>query len=88
MDNLKAHKVQRIEKAIEKVGARVVYLSPYSPDFSPIELCWAKLKAFLRALAARTREALDEAITQALQTITAQDAQGWFAHCGYCTSSN
>lgn len=88
MDNLKAHKVQGIEEAIEKVGARVVYLSPYSPDFSPIELCWAKLKAFLRAKAARTREALDQAITETLQTITAQDALGWFAHCGYCTSAN
>ena len=88
MDNLKAHKVQGIEKAIEKVGAWVVYLSPYWPEFSPIEVCGAKLKAFLRSKAARTRAALDEAITEALQTLTAQDARGCFAHCGYCTSSN
>jgi len=88
MDNLKAHKVEGIESAIEKMGARVVYLSRYSPEFSPIELCWSKLKAFLRAKAARTKEALDQAITQALQTITAQDVRGWFAHCGYCAQSN
>jgi hypothetical protein len=55
----------------------------YSPDLSPIEQCWSKLKAFLRVAKARTREALDAAITHALATVAAADACGWFAYCGY-----
>jgi transposase len=58
-------------------------LPAYSPDFSPIEEAFSKLKTFLRRVGARTREALQEAIAQALTLITAQDALGWFAHCGY-----
>ena len=56
---------------------------PSSPDLSPIEKCWSKLKAILRAKAARTRTYLDQAITEALDMMTGQDARGWFAHCGY-----
>ncbi len=88
MDNLKAHKVCGVQDAIEAVGARVQYLAPYSPDFSPIEPCCSKLKAFLRAKAARTREALHQALTEALKTLMPQDALGWFTHCGYCPSPN
>lgn len=83
MDNLSAHKVEGIQDAIEARGARLEYLPSYSPDLSPIEPCWSKLKAILRAKAARTRDSLDHALTEALGMITAQDARGWFAHCGY-----
>ena len=64
-------------------GAPVVYLPLYSPDLAPIELCWSKLKTLLRRVGARTREALDAAITQAWEKITAADALAWFTHCGY-----
>lgn len=84
MDNLRAHKVSGIREAIEGVGAQLIYLPPYSPDLSAIEKCWAKIKEFLRAKAARSYEALDQAITEALATITKTDALGWFTHCGYC----
>lgn len=82
-DNLSAHKVAGSREAIESAGARLIYLPPYSPDLSPIEQCWSKLKSFLRTAQARTREALDEAITQAFATVSAADARAWFAHCGY-----
>ena len=61
----------------------MLFRSSYSPDLSPIEEAFSKLKAALRRASARTREALEEAICQALNLITAQDARGWFAHCGY-----
>ena len=83
MDNLRAHKASGIREAIEQIGARLLYLPPYSPDLSPIERCWAKLKTYLRKAKARTREALDAAITEALITVTAADAHGWFAYSGY-----
>jgi len=82
MDNLSAHQVDGVQEAIESVGARLEYLPPYSPDLSPIEKCWSKFKAILRAKAARTRDLLDQAITEALDMITPQDARGSFAHCG------
>jgi transposase len=83
MDNLRAHKVAGIRERIEACGARLIYLPPYSPDLSPIEPCWSKLKALLRTAQARTREALDAAIPQVLAAVTASDARGWFRHCGY-----
>jgi transposase len=83
MDNLAVHKVTGIEEVIHARGARVEYLPPYSPDLNPIEKCWAKLKTALRHAKARTREALEEALKQVLQTISAADALAWFAHCGY-----
>ena len=85
MDNLPAHKVDGVRQALEAVGARLLYLSPYSPDFNPIENLWSKLKGYLRAVEARTAEALHEAITQGLQLITLQDVRHWFTHCCYCT---
>ncbi len=72
-----------IREAIEQTGARLQYLPPYSPDLSPIERCWSKLKTALRTAQARTRAALEHAIAQALATITASDARSWFHHCGY-----
>jgi len=83
MDHLRAHKAVGIREAMEQTGARVLYWPPYSPDLAPIERGWSKLKSILRTAKARTREALDEAIAQALATITASDARGWFQHCGY-----
>jgi transposase len=83
MDNLSAHKAQRVRELIEARGARLVYLPPYSPDFNPIERCWSKIKTFLRAAKARTSERLNEAIKQAFETITEADARAWFKHCGY-----
>lgn len=88
MDNLRAHKVSGIQESIEATGARLQYLPPYSPDFSPIEPCWSKLKTFLRAQAARTRDALDTALTDGLTRISPADARGWFKHCGYRLTPN
>lgn len=78
-----AHKSVRVRLAIEAKGCQLLFLPGYSPDLSPIEEAFSKLKTVLRRAGARTREALEEAIGQALLTITAQDAQGWFQHCGY-----
>lgn len=83
MDNLRAHKVAGIREAIEARGARVEYLPPYSPDLNPIEKCWSKVKTYLRRAKARTREALEAALKEALLQITGADALAWFAHCGY-----
>ena len=83
MDNLRAHKGERVRQAIEAKGCQVLFLPGYSPDFSPIEETFSKLKTYLRRIGARTREALEEAICQALLTVTNQDARGWFSHCGY-----
>jgi transposase len=83
MDNLSAHKVDGIEAVIAARGAKLIYLPPYSPDCSPIEPCWSKIKTRLRGIKARTREALDQAITKVVNTISNQDAKGWFTYCGY-----
>lgn len=83
MDNLKAHKVSGVREAIESVGAKLVYLPPYSPDLSPIELAWSKIKTYLRRKAARTVEELQEVICEAFATITHADLSAWFEHCGY-----
>lgn len=87
MDNLGAHKVAGIEDAIAERGAQLIYLPPYSPDYSPIESCWSKLKTKLRSLKARTRAELDEAIRRAMNTISNSDSRGWFGHCGYPLNS-
>ncbi len=83
MDNLSFHKAPRIRRLIESVGARLEFLPPYSPDLNPIELCWSKIKTALRAAKARTFEGLLDALDNALGAVTTQDAQAWFAHCGY-----
>jgi transposase len=82
-DNLSAHKAADVQEALAAKRARLLYLPPYSPDLNPIEQCWSKIKTCLRATKARTREALDTAVTRALATVTATDARAWFAHCGY-----
>lgn len=83
MDTLAAHRSARVEKVIQARGCQLLFLPSYSPDFSPIEETFSKRKTFLRRVGARTREALHEAMAQALLVVTAQDAHGWFRHCGY-----
>jgi len=81
LDNLSTHTGEKVRQAIEARGCQLLFLPSYSPDLSPIEEAFSKLKAFLRRVGARTPEALQEAIGQALLTITVQDAHGWFGHC-------
>jgi transposase len=83
MDNLTAHKGERVKELIEERGCELIYLPPYSPDFNPIEEAFAKIKALVRKAEARTREALVEAIGRGISMVTAEDAQGFFDHCGY-----
>jgi transposase len=82
MDNATAHLVEGVRELIETKGARLLYLPPYSPDFNPIELAWSKVKHYLRQARARTVDALYQAISQALDTITADNATGFFKHAG------
>lgn len=83
MDNLSAHKIKGVRELIESTGAELLYLPPYSPDFNPIEKAWSKLKQWLRSAKARTAEALEQAIAEAIQAITADNATAWFRHCGH-----
>jgi len=83
MDNLSAHKGERVRELIEAKGCELIYLPPYSPDFNPIEQAFSKLKSYLREACARTQQTLMEVIGQALSTISASDAEGFFEHCGY-----
>jgi len=87
LDNLTAHRASRIREVAEARGAQVLWLAPYSPDFNPIEQCWSKIKTFLRGAKARTADALDEALAQAIGLITKSDIRGWFKHCGYKVAS-
>lgn len=87
MDNYSIHLGKEVEKAIESVGAKLIYLPPYSPDFSPIENFWSKVKTVLRSLGARTYQALDLAIATAFSLVDETDFFNWFTHCCYCTSS-
>jgi transposase len=83
LDNLSVHKQTPIRRAIEAAGCRVLFLPSYSPDLTPIEQAFSKIKAYLRRVAARTREALQVALAQAIDLVTATDATGFFRHCGY-----
>jgi transposase len=83
MDNLPAHKPDRMRELIEDRSCELAYLPPYSPDYNPIEEAFSKIKGVLRGAQARTRRTLVEAMGQALSTVTAQDARGFFEHCGY-----
>ena len=90
MDNLSAHKSERVKEMIEGAGCELVYLPSYSPDFNPIEEAFAKIKGILRKAEARTREALVEALVEAmgraLSSVGARDARSFFKHCGYCAA--
>ena len=83
LDNLPAHKVTPAREAIEKAGATLLFLPPYSPDFNPIEQAFAKLKALLRKAAARTIAALEHAIVQALEAVTPAECANYFTNSGY-----
>jgi transposase len=87
LDNLNVHKASRVEEVAARRGAQVIWLPPYSPDFSPIEQCWSKIKTLLRAAKARTREELEKALAEAIELITRADIRGWFKHCGYEVAS-
>jgi transposase len=88
LDNLSAHKSQRVRELIESSGAQLWYLPAYSPDLNPIEKMWSKIKSILRTLKSRTKEALIDAIARALEMVTASDAKGWFESCGYANTIN
>jgi transposase len=83
MDNLAAHKGADVAEAVERAGAQLCYLPPYSPDYNPIEQAWSKIKTLLRGMGARTHRKLYRSLHAALVQITAQDAAAWFEHCGY-----
>ena len=85
MDNLSSHKVEGVIEPIIAAGATVRYLPPYSPDLNPIEMMWSKIKAYLRKLKARTKEALEQALAEALDSISRTDVLAWFAEYGYST---
>jgi transposase len=83
MDNVAFHKVGRAGEVIKNTGAEIIYLPPYSPDLSPIELMWSKIKSILRKFAARTEETFHNAIKIAFQSVQAVELEAWFKHCGY-----
>jgi len=83
MDNSSIHKGKKVRELIEARECQLLFLPPYSPDFSPIEEAFSKVKTVLRGIGAHTREALYEALEYASTTITINDAKGWFRHCGY-----
>jgi transposase len=83
MDNLSSHKVTGVRERLQQREADVLYLPPYSPDLNPMEKAWAKLKQLLRATKARDSATLDQAITEALPSITANNATAWFRLCNY-----
>jgi len=87
LDNLRPHWASGFQALVESVGARVLHLPPYSPDFNPIENMWAKIKAFLRKAKARTFDALVNAVGGALMEITPEDCLGFFRHCGYVSTA-
>jgi transposase len=83
MDNLNAHKSEEVRELIEARGCEVLFVPPYSPDLNPIEEAFSKIKGLLRKAQARTKEALIEALGAAISAVTAEDAWGFFEHCGY-----
>ena len=83
MDNLAAHKVEGVREQIQATGAQLLYLPPYSPDFNPIEQCWAQIKQRLRAAKARSVLTLEHHLGEALASVTPQNLQACFTHCGY-----
>lgn len=83
MDNLSVHRNAAACAAIEATGAEIWFLPPYSHDFNPIEKMWSKIKAYLRKIRARDRESLYETVGRAMERVTQQDVENWFASCGY-----
>ncbi len=83
LDKLSAHRSPRVLAVFTAAKIKVRFLPAYSPDFNPIEPCWSKIKTALASVAARSLEALEDAVPAVLDTVVASDAQGWFSHCGY-----
>lgn len=83
LDGLGAHRTQKVRDLVEATGADLLFLPPYSPDLSPIEEAFSKIKQLARKAGERTRSALDGAVGEALSAVTPEDAAGWFSHCGY-----
>ena len=79
---------EELKQALDSVGARIIFLSPYSPDFSPMEPFWSKVKTILKSIGARTYQALQDGLKFAYQQISLQDIRNWFTNCCYCTSPN
>lgn len=88
MDNCSIHKSDELEAMITAAGARLIYLPPYSPDFSPIENCWSKIKSILRRIGARTYADLLKALETAFAEVTMENLLGWFSHCCYCATED
>ena len=86
MDNLRVHKVEGVEEMIEAVGARVVYLSPYSPEFNPIEHLWWELKALLRRFIPQSVQIVEKFWELGVKLCSSKQIRNYFAHCCYCTS--
>ena len=83
LDNLPVHQASQVEQAVAAVKAEVLWLPAYSPDFSPIENCWSKVKTLVRGHQPRTPKELNTALRGALKAVTLNDIDGWFRHCGY-----
>jgi putative transposase len=86
IDNLSAHKVNGVEEMLREAGVTVIYLSPYSPEFNPIEHLWSELKAFARKFAPKTEEAMKKLLKLALLLVGEKHLKNYFTHCCYCTS--
>ena len=85
MDNLSAHKTEKVRGLVEEAGCELLYLLPYSPNLNPIEEAFSKIKGILRKAQARTRDALVEALGPVLSSVSEEDARAFFEHCGYRT---
>lgn len=83
VDNVNFHKVAGVKEAIEETGARLFFLPPYSPDLSPIELMWSKIKSILKKISPRTRVQFKKAVSMAFVGVSGKDLASWFKHCGY-----
>lgn len=83
LDNLPAHKASNVEQSVARAKAELIWLPAYSPDFSPNENCWLKMKTFVRGQQPRTVQDLNKAVSRAIQAITKEDIAAWFTHCGY-----
>ncbi len=83
VDNVGAHKPERMAELVHAAGCELVFLPAYAPDLSPVEEAFSKIKALVKAAGARTHQALDTAIAAALEAVTPDDAAGWFTHAGY-----
>ena len=83
MDNLSAHKNAKSRMMLDNVGARVLFTPPYSPEFNPIEEAWAKMKDVIRRMETRTRDAFDNAVATAMDSVSLNDRKRWFQYAGY-----